>query len=94
MEGSLRVVILGSEPLTPGPEQDNCLVFQLEKQVDYLSGALFKLTDDILSLEKEEWSLLHQEPAFHKALFDLSLRTERLFSDQTRHPPRHRISRK
>ena len=89
LESSLRMAI---KPLAPGPDRDNCLVWQLEEQVGHLQAELLDITRGILSLEQEEQSLLDQESALDKTCFDLSLQIRRLLSDRVGHSPMHGIS--
>ena len=87
LENSLRSINLTVEPLAPGPDLDNCLVPQLEEQVGHLWAEFSDITHGILSLEQEGQNLFDQELTHNKALFDLSLWTERLLNDQSAPPP-------
>ena len=58
LQSSLRSINLTVEPLTPGPDQDACLMWQLEKQVSCINAGHSDLTRDILSIEQEDRDLL------------------------------------
>ena len=61
LKNSLRSINLTVEPLAPGPDLDNCLVRQLEKQIGRLRAEVLDITHGILSLEQEEQNLFDQE---------------------------------
>ena len=87
LDNSLRSINLTVEPLAPGPDLDNCLVRQLEKQVGRLWAELMDFTRGILLLEQEDQNLFDQESTLKKALFDLSLRIEHLLIRLPLHQP-------
>ena len=86
MESTLRSINSSVESLTPGPDLDICLVWQLEEEVGRINTEHSDLTRDILSLEHEDGDLLGLSSAFSKTLFDLSVRIKRLLRDQTAPP--------
>ena len=80
------------KPLTPGPDLDHCLIWQLERQVGHLRPELSDMTHDILLLQHEDQNLPEHELALDKSLLDLSMQIKRLLSEQRGYPLTHEIS--
>ena len=81
-ESTLRSINSTVKSLTPGPDRDTCLIWQLEDLVGCVDLDHSNLTHDILSLEPEDHKILALDSALGKTLFDLNLQTKTLLSDQ------------
>ena len=90
--GSLRSITETVEPIAPGPDLDDCLVWKLEKQVGCLQAELSDSSRGILSLKQKDQGLFDLKLTLDKALFDMSLRIERLLSNKVGSPATHGIS--
>ena len=87
MESTLRSINLTVESLTPGPDPDICLVWQLEEQVSRINAEHSDLTRHVLSLEYQDRDLLSLSLDISKTLFDLSVQIKGLLRDQAAPPP-------